>query len=144
MLGPPSKQARVEVEKKVKLQLPDSVDGNSNHMKSEAGDGVMSEAGDSVVSDDDGVASDAGDDVTSDAGDASDGVDSDACGVDGTIDPFKVHFESVLSENQVEQLAQTQTPTYTQSEVSVAPQHSSYPIKTKLCLIRIQYLAQWR
>ena len=109
----------------------ESEDGDG--VEIEAVDGDESEAGDGVESGvDDGVESGAGDGVESGVDDgveskAGDGVES---GVgDGMKDSFKVHFEQVLTDQQVERLEQSfhHPPTYTQCEVRpvmVVPTHS--------------------
>ncbi len=104
------------------------------------GDGVESEA------DDPGDDSEACDDVESVGGDGVGGDDVEGDGREGAettnIDPFKVHFEQLLTDQQVEQLAQNHPPSYTQSDVSVT-MVTVTPSDTYSLLYRTRYWEQW-
>ncbi len=114
-------------DKKTRKELSTSFSNRRESVESDASDGVDSDgvggASDGVESDTDdpGDDSEACDDVESVEGDGCDDVESDGCeGAETTdIDPFKVHFEQLLTDQQVEQLAQNHPPFYTQSDVSV-------------------------
>ncbi len=127
-------------------------------VESDASDGVGGDASDGM--DSDGVGGDASDGMDSD-GVGGDGVeseaddpgdDSEACddveSVGGddvettNIDPFKVHFEQLLTDHQVEQLAQNHPPSYTQSDVSVT-MVTVTPSDTYSPLYRTRYWEQW-
>ena len=124
-------------DKKTRKELSTLLSNRRESVESDASDGVDSDgvggdasdgvgganASDSVESDadDPGDDSEACDDLESVEGDGCDDVESDGCeGAETTdIDPFKVHFEQLLADQQVEQLAQNHPLSYTQSDVSV-------------------------
>ena len=127
-----AKRPKTEDAKKTRKELSTSLSNRRESVESDASDGVDSDgvdsdgvggASDGVESDadDPGDDSEACDDVESVEGDGCDDVESDGCeGAETTnIDPFKVHFEQLLTDQQVEQLAQNHPPSYTQSDVSV-------------------------
>ncbi len=124
----------------------DASDGmDSDGVGGDASDGMDSDGvgGDGVESnaDDPGDDSEACDDVESVEGD---GVEGDECeGAETTnIDPFKVHFEQLLTDQQVEQLAQNHPPSYTQSDVSVTMVIVT-PSDTYSPLYRTRYWEHW-
>ncbi|XP_064403011.1 U3 small nucleolar RNA-associated protein 25 homolog isoform X2 [Halichondria panicea] len=124
VLGPMAKRPKTEDAKKTRKELSTSLSNRRESVESDASDGVDSDgvggASDGVESDadDPGDDSEACDDVESVEGDGCDDVESDGCeGAETTnIDPFKVHFEQLLTDQQVEQLAQNHPPSYTQSD----------------------------
>ncbi len=100
VLGPPTKQRKTEEETKDEKKITDHV---SSKAESDISDDVESEASD-----------------VSEAGDISEDVESVECGdpCNDDRDPFKLHFECVLTEEQIDQLANKTPPSYTKSEVS--------------------------